>query len=94
MYIRRLEERLEKVADEKWSESVLGDEEETVLDAPGQFLPATYLYILAQLDMPTPSRHLCRENNVDIVCTDVRLYRCRTLNLISSSQFSTLLSMK
>ncbi|KAJ6656181.1 hypothetical protein lerEdw1_004098 [Lerista edwardsae] len=35
VYIRRLEERLEKVADEKWSESVLGDEEETVLDAPG-----------------------------------------------------------
>lgn len=35
VYIRRLEERLEKVADEKWSESILGDEEETVLDAPG-----------------------------------------------------------
>ncbi|KAM3845344.1 calcium-binding and coiled-coil domain-containing protein 1 isoform 2-T3 [Vipera latastei] len=35
VYIRRLEERLEKVADEKWSESVLIDEEETALDTPG-----------------------------------------------------------
>ncbi|XP_025020961.1 calcium-binding and coiled-coil domain-containing protein 1 isoform X3 [Python bivittatus] len=35
VYIRHLEERLEKVADEKWSESVLVDEEETALDAPG-----------------------------------------------------------
>uniref|UniRef100_A0A8D2IUE2 Calcium-binding and coiled-coil domain-containing protein 1 n=1 Tax=Varanus komodoensis TaxID=61221 RepID=A0A8D2IUE2_VARKO len=34
VYVRRLEERLEKVADEKWSESVLVDEE-TVLDTPG-----------------------------------------------------------
>ncbi|XP_039213509.1 calcium-binding and coiled-coil domain-containing protein 1 isoform X2 [Crotalus tigris] len=36
VYIRRLEERLEKVADEKWSESVLIDnEEERALDTPG-----------------------------------------------------------
>uniref|UniRef100_A0A8D0B6Y6 Calcium-binding and coiled-coil domain-containing protein 1 n=1 Tax=Salvator merianae TaxID=96440 RepID=A0A8D0B6Y6_SALMN len=35
VYIQRLEERLEKVADEKWSESVLGDDEVTALDAPG-----------------------------------------------------------
>ncbi|KAL7989832.1 hypothetical protein Chor_012498 [Crotalus horridus] len=36
VYIRRLEERLEKVADEKWSESVLiDDEEERALDTPG-----------------------------------------------------------
>ncbi|XP_053155319.1 calcium-binding and coiled-coil domain-containing protein 1 [Hemicordylus capensis] len=35
VYVRRLEERLEKVADEKWSESVLGDEEETALEAHG-----------------------------------------------------------
>ncbi|XP_054859776.1 calcium-binding and coiled-coil domain-containing protein 1 [Eublepharis macularius] len=32
-YIRRLEERLEKVADEKWSESVLDDEEDTAQNA-------------------------------------------------------------
>ncbi|KAH0629061.1 hypothetical protein JD844_010838, partial [Phrynosoma platyrhinos] len=35
VYVRRLEERLEKVADEKWSESVLVDEEETALEAAG-----------------------------------------------------------
>ncbi|XP_062975750.1 calcium-binding and coiled-coil domain-containing protein 1 isoform X2 [Elgaria multicarinata webbii] len=35
VYVRRLEERLEKVADEKWSESVLVDEEDAALDAPG-----------------------------------------------------------
>ncbi|XP_026533061.1 calcium-binding and coiled-coil domain-containing protein 1 isoform X1 [Notechis scutatus] len=34
VYIRRLEERLEKVADDKWSESVLIDEEERALDTP------------------------------------------------------------
>ncbi|XP_042310638.1 calcium-binding and coiled-coil domain-containing protein 1 isoform X2 [Sceloporus undulatus] len=35
VYIRHLEERLEKVADEKWSESVLVDEEETAQEATG-----------------------------------------------------------
>ncbi|XP_013925387.1 PREDICTED: calcium-binding and coiled-coil domain-containing protein 1 [Thamnophis sirtalis] len=35
VYIRCLEERLDKVADEKWSESVLIDEEERALDTPG-----------------------------------------------------------
>ncbi|XP_077185160.1 calcium-binding and coiled-coil domain-containing protein 1 isoform X1 [Paroedura picta] len=35
MYIRRLEERLEKVADEKWSESVLDDEDDVAQNAHG-----------------------------------------------------------
>nr|XP_034956209.1 calcium-binding and coiled-coil domain-containing protein 1 isoform X2 [Zootoca vivipara] len=35
VYIRRLEERLEKVADEKWSESILCDEEEAAPETPG-----------------------------------------------------------
>nr|XP_020640250.1 calcium-binding and coiled-coil domain-containing protein 1 [Pogona vitticeps]XP_020640251.1 calcium-binding and coiled-coil domain-containing protein 1 [Pogona vitticeps]XP_020640252.1 calcium-binding and coiled-coil domain-containing protein 1 [Pogona vitticeps]XP_020640253.1 calcium-binding and coiled-coil domain-containing protein 1 [Pogona vitticeps] len=35
VYMRRLEERLEKVADEKWSESLLGDEEDGPQEATG-----------------------------------------------------------
>ncbi|XP_034956184.2 calcium-binding and coiled-coil domain-containing protein 1 isoform X1 [Zootoca vivipara] len=35
VYIRRLEERLEKVADEKWSESIICDEEEAAPETPG-----------------------------------------------------------
>uniref|UniRef100_G1K9D0 Calcium binding and coiled-coil domain 1 n=1 Tax=Anolis carolinensis TaxID=28377 RepID=G1K9D0_ANOCA len=58
IYIRRLEERLEKVADDKWSESVLVDKEETALEAP-----ASEMFIRDALDSPlSDSEDECPED--------------------------------
>nr|XP_056713071.1 calcium-binding and coiled-coil domain-containing protein 1 [Euleptes europaea] len=63
-YIRRLEERLEKVADEKWSESVLDDDEDA---APNTHAPCVFICVCilltGSLDSPlSDSEDECPED--------------------------------